>query len=111
MSLLVRRDGLKVLIEGGIVSGSGELSLGIVLQTLAVEGVLEVLKGKRVVQDLNIGDGSGLTLLNVRILCECMAHGNSYLGDDWSGEDSGSCHEGGECVLHICGSRILIVWN
>lgn len=52
---LVRADLLEVLVEGGIVTSGRELGLGEVCKSLLVEGVLEVLKGERIVQDLGYG--------------------------------------------------------
>jgi len=46
-------DGLDVVVEGGFEAGSGELSLREVGQALAVEGVLEVLEGEGVVDDVD----------------------------------------------------------
>ena len=51
MRRLVLGDGLQVAVEGGVEAGSGELGLGVVGQTFAVELVLEVLQGESVVQD------------------------------------------------------------
>jgi len=49
--LLVLRDGLQVVVEGGVETGGGELLLGVVGQTLTVKFVLEVLQGERIVKD------------------------------------------------------------
>jgi len=51
VGLLVLGDGLQVVVEGGVEAGGGELLLGVVGQTLAVELVLEVLQGERIVED------------------------------------------------------------
>jgi len=51
VGLLVLGDGLQVVVEGGVEAGGGELLLGVVGQTLAVELVLEVLQGECIVED------------------------------------------------------------
>ena len=51
MAGLIGSNLLQVLVEGVGEAGSDELGLGVVLETLAVEGVLEVLEGERVVED------------------------------------------------------------
>lgn len=51
VNLLVLGDGLQVVVEGGVEAGGGELLLGVVGQTLAVELVLKVLQGEGIVED------------------------------------------------------------
>ena len=48
---LILGDLLQVGVEGRVEASVGKLLLGELLQTLAVEGVLEVLKGQSVVED------------------------------------------------------------
>lgn len=51
---LVAGDGLEVGVEWVGESSTSESSLGVVGETVAVESVLEVLKGKSVVEDITV---------------------------------------------------------
>lgn len=57
---LVLGNLLDVAVEGGIEAGGGEVGLREALKTIAVELVLEVLKGQGVVQDIAIIDSRSL---------------------------------------------------
>lgn len=64
MRRLVLGDFFQVIVERGVEAGGGELGLGEVQQTLAVEGGFEVFKGEGVVEDGDVAapDGAGLAL-------------------------------------------------
>jgi hypothetical protein len=67
------------------ISGSSELLLGEVGETLLVEDILEVLKSESVVEDLSIGDLLGLCVDNLT------------LGDLIGGSSRNGGHENGKC--------------
>lgn len=48
---LIGADTLDVGVEGGVETGVGEVLLGVLGETLTVEGILEVLKSESVVED------------------------------------------------------------
>ena len=50
---LIGRDFLQVGIEGVLHAGLDEVGLGVVLQTLLVEGGLEVLQSQSIVEDVS----------------------------------------------------------
>jgi len=50
MGLLVRTNDLQIAIEGVHVSSTDKVLLGVVLQPLFVEGGLEMLKSKSIVE-------------------------------------------------------------
>lgn len=51
MVALILRNLLQVGVKGRVETGVGELLLGELLETLAVEGILEVLESQGVVED------------------------------------------------------------
>jgi hypothetical protein len=53
MVSLILANLLQVAVEGGIKAGISELLLCELLQSLAVEGVLEVFQGKGIVKDIS----------------------------------------------------------
>lgn len=53
MGGLVARNLLQVLVEGGREAGFGEGGSAVVGESLAVEGVFEVLEGEGVVEDVD----------------------------------------------------------
>jgi hypothetical protein len=58
---LVTGNSLDVVVESRVEAGSGEVRLGVLLEGLAVEGVLEVLEGQSVVEDV----GCNLVLADI----------------------------------------------
>ena len=52
MVTLILANFLQVGVEGRVVSSAGEFLLGELAESLLVEGVLEVLKRQRVVEDI-----------------------------------------------------------
>ena len=57
---LVSSNGLEVVVDGRVEASVGKVLLAELLETLAVEGVLEVLKGQSILEDVGIGDLSTL---------------------------------------------------
>ena len=53
MVRLVTTNTLDVLVEGRVEASSGEVGLGELVKGLAVEGILEVLEGQSVVEDIS----------------------------------------------------------
>lgn len=58
MRLLVGADLLDVVVDGAVEAGSGKGSLVKLGKTVAVEGVLEVLQGQGIVEDVGYGTES-----------------------------------------------------
>ena len=83
--LLIIVDLLQVVIEGIRKSGSDEIGLSIVGQTLLIELALKVLECQSIVQNGNIASRGRIEV-----------HGNLTLLD-WSSGNEASGHDGDDC--------------
>jgi len=81
---LVGGDGLQVLVEGVGETGSDEVGLGVVRKTLPVKLVLEVLKGKSVVEDVDYKVLARKPDIRSKNHTISDASGSLTLGDDWA---------------------------
>lgn len=89
MGLLISGDLNEVGIERCLEAGGLELLLSVVCKTLTVEGILEVLKGKSIVEDVDWMIMLGM--LNEKGMDKGgRTVSDGLLGQHWAGRGNGS---------------------